>query len=145
MMDKTIIRNFLSSEISEELFEAEVGLSLGLSKDDIYEYDIVERKKDLLLDERYSSEVHTISILEIQKLLDSAKDKGATHVGIFYHEDHLEYEVYGYNYNLPDKQSIQDEIERLQQLKLDIELRKRQELLTQARRLGLEHLIKQDD
>jgi hypothetical protein len=136
-MEKIIIRNLVSSQNSEELYHTDAIREFGIDEDEVYDWEIKEERPDKMLDDNYSDEVSTISIKDMEKILKNAKKKGATHVGIFYHCDHTEYEVYGYNFQMADEAYL---LKKEQEEQENINKKKQEninKLLADANRLGL--------
>jgi len=140
-MENNIVRKLVSSEISQELYESDVIRELGVS-DDVYDWDIVEETSDKSLRDDYSNEVTPVKIEDIERIIQNAKSKGATHVGIFYHGDHMEYEVYGYTY----EEANQEYLDKRQQEKIKFEEAQRKAkialLKREAERLGIDIDVK---
>ncbi len=145
-MEKILVRSLVSSSQSEELYERDVLVSLGIINDelddDYYSYEIEEVRPDEMLDDNYSNEVTPLSISELEKLLGEAKEKGATHVGIFYHSDHFQYEIYGYSYELGGKEFLEQKakeeaVKKAKEKELQIK-----RLLSMAENYGIEIEIK---
>ena len=142
MENNIIVRKLVSSEISQELYESDVIRELGVSEDDVYDWDIIEETSDKNLRDDYSNEVTPVKIEDIERIIQNAKSKGATHVGIFYHEDHMEYEVYGYTY----EEANQEYLDKRQQEKIKFEEAQRKAkidfLKREAERLGIDIDVK---
>jgi hypothetical protein len=59
----------------------------------------------------FGSEGYPIRIDRVLQILQEMKDKGATHVEMEYHCDHISYPIYGYRITHADQTDI-DELER---------------------------------
>lgn len=59
------------------------------------DYNINEIEPDNLK-AYFSHEVHEIEINKMKELISNAEENNATHIGIYFHGDHGEYEAYGY-------------------------------------------------
>ena len=60
---------------------------------------------------KWGSEGYPIRIDRVLQILQEMKDKGATHVEMEYHCDHISYPIYGYRITHADQADI-DELER---------------------------------
>lgn len=101
MKSKIFIQTLVSSEQSDELYSTDPLQDFGIDEEDRYDYELKrENANPNVLDPRYGNEVGEIKISDLQDLIDKAKKEGATHVGVFYHGDHTQYEVYGYKYDI---------------------------------------------
>lgn len=60
---------------------------------------------------KWGSEGYPVRIDRIMEILQEMKDKGATHVEMEYHCDHISYPIYGYRITLADQADV-DELEK---------------------------------
>lgn len=137
MSNDTIFRTLVSSSRSNDINDIDIAKQYGADDDSKYDFTILDRKSDKNLNAYFEHEVCPISLSEIGKMLIDAEEAGATHVGVFFHGDHREYEVYGYNYQL----ITPDELDELNQKKIKSIDNERnlslQKLKQEAARLGV--------
>jgi hypothetical protein len=69
MENNIIVRKLVSSEISQELYESDVIRELGVSEDDVYDWDIIEETSDKNLRDDYSNEVTPVKIEDIERII----------------------------------------------------------------------------
>jgi hypothetical protein len=100
-----ITQKVVSTEVSQEIYiQEKVVPEFDWDNDD---YQIIGSNPRNLQD-RYSNEVSAIPLKDIRELLDKAEKRGANFVKIFYHGDHREYEVYGYDFHISTANEIKD-------------------------------------
>ncbi len=101
-LNKKLISDIETDEYHEDELAQEFGLSFDWEEDQIITFNEGYGSPD--------SESIPIDILigKLQKM----KDAGATHVELEYHQDHLTYEIAGYQYSLASQSQIDEYLKR---------------------------------
>jgi len=94
--------------IHEELSELDFSLMSEFnhnfdSEDDFREIDVISNKK---LKINTYVDTTPVSIKDLDKLITKFKKKGATHIQMFHHSDHIGYEFSGFKIALADDELI---------------------------------------
>lgn len=102
--------------ISDEIVPRTLDSDRIMDEDDDlpFEYEILDSNPKKLPG-YYSSDVKEIPINMMQKLLDNVKSNGGNFIGIYFHEDHQEYEVYGFDIH---KETVEEKQARLNATRL---------------------------